>query len=77
MRGLDTDRLEPGDRLHLSGGVELEYTKVRRPCFVLDAISPRLKEVVVGRCGGYAKVITGGEVRAGETIEVRRDGGGS
>jgi MOSC domain-containing protein YiiM len=72
VRGLDTDALAPGDRLRLSGGVELEYTKVRTPCFVLDAVSPQLKEVVKGRCGGYAKVITGGEVRAGETIEVQR-----
>lgn len=72
VRGLDTDALQPGDRLTLSGGVELEYTKVRKPCFVLDAIDPDLKKAVVGRLGGYARVITLGEVRAGETIEVQR-----
>lgn len=71
VRGLSVDELEPGDRLALSGGVELEYTKRRNPCFVLDAIDPALKEVVVGRCGGYARVVCGGEVRPGETIEVR------
>ena len=71
VRGLSVDTLQAGDRLQLSGGVELEYTKIRKPCFVLDAISPQLKEVVKGRCGGYAKVITGGEVHAGETISVR------
>ena len=70
VRGLSVDELSPGDRLRLSGGVELEYTKLRKPCFVLDAVSPQLKEVVKGRCGGYAKVITPGDVRAGETIEV-------
>ena len=69
--GLDADALRPGDRLRLSGGVELEYTKVRKPCFVLDAVNPRLKEVMVGRCGGYARVITAGEIRPGETIDVR------
>ncbi len=71
VRGLNVDALQPGDRLSLSGGLELEYTKARKPCFVLDAIDPQLKKVVVGRCGGYAKVIISGEVRAGETINVR------
>ncbi len=71
VRGLDVEGLEPGDRLHLSGGVELEFTKARKPCYVLDAIDPRLKEVTVGRTGGYAKVTTPGEIRPGETIEVQ------
>lgn len=73
VRGLDVDELAPGDRLRLSGGVELEYTKKRTPCYVLDQISPQLKKAVVGRCGGYAKVVTAGEVRPGETIH-RADG---
>ncbi len=71
VRGLEVDALAPGDRLRFSGGVELEYTKPRSPCYVLDAISPQLKEVVKGRCGGYAKVVTAGEIRPGETIEIR------
>jgi MOSC domain-containing protein YiiM len=71
-RGLDVDELEVGDRLRFSGGVEIELTKVRKPCYVLDAIDPRLKEVIVGRCGFYAKVIRTGEIRAGETIQVNR-----
>jgi MOSC domain-containing protein YiiM len=73
VRGLEVDDLQVGDRLRLSGGVELEYTKSRSPCFVLDSISPRLKEVVKGRCGGYAKVITPGEIRPGETIDVEHE----
>ena len=74
VRGLDADGLEVGDRLHLGGGVELEITKTRKPCFVLDAISPKLKEVIVGRCGCYARVIRGGQVRPGESIAVRHAG---
>ena len=70
VRGLDVEALEPGDRLQLSGGVQLEYTKKRKPCYVLDAIHADLKDAIRGRCGGYAKVITGGELRAGETIEL-------
>ncbi len=70
VRGLDVEALEPGDRLVLSGGVQLEYTKKRKPCYVLDAIHVDLQDAIRGRCGGYAKVIEGGEVRPGETIEV-------
>ncbi|MHC5113159.1 MAG: MOSC domain-containing protein [Planctomycetota bacterium] len=73
-RGLDVDTLEIGDRLHLSGGVELELTKRRKPCYVLDAIDPTLKEVIVGRCGFYARVITPGRVEPGERIAVERHG---
>ena len=74
VRDLNVDALQPGDRLRLSGGVELEFTKIRKPCYVLDPISPQLQKVVMGRCGGYAKVIRTGEIRAGETIDVRHGG---
>jgi MOSC domain-containing protein YiiM len=70
VRGMQVDALAPGDRLRFGGGVELELTRRRKPCFVLDVIDPRLKEVIVGRCGFLAKVIVEGEVRAGEAIEV-------
>ena len=70
VRGLDVEALEPGDLLRLSGGVQLEYTKKRKPCFVLDAIHEDLKDAIRGRCGGYAKVVEGGEIRPGETIEL-------
>jgi MOSC domain-containing protein YiiM len=70
VRGLNVDALEPGDRLRFSGGVELELTKKRKPCYVLDAIDPRLKDAIAGRCGAYAKVVATGRVRAGETIAV-------
>jgi MOSC domain-containing protein YiiM len=71
VEGLQVDELRPGDRLVFAGGVELEYTKARRPCYVLDAISPQLKTVVAGRCGGYARVITAGRIGAGERVERR------
>jgi molybdopterin-guanine dinucleotide biosynthesis protein A len=72
VRGLQVDDLEIGDRLNFSGGVELELTKKRKPCYVLDAIDPRLKEVIVGRCGFLAKVLAPGPLQTGETIEIRR-----
>ena len=70
IRGLNVDALHIGDRLCFCGGVELEITKVRKPCYVLDAISPRLQGAITGRCGCYARIITAGRIRSGETIEV-------
>jgi MOSC domain-containing protein YiiM len=69
-RGLDVDSLEVGDRLRFSGGLEIELTKRRKPCYVLDAIHPELKRVIAGRCGYMARVITPATLRPGETIEV-------
>ncbi|MBI5150614.1 MAG: MOSC domain-containing protein [Candidatus Omnitrophica bacterium] len=67
---LNVNALPLGTVLDFSGGVQLEITKVRHPCYVLDAIDPRLKEVIIGRCGMYAKVVREGILRAGERIEV-------
>jgi MOSC domain-containing protein YiiM len=70
VRGLNIDARAVGDRLVFSSGVEIELTKVRKPCYVLDAIDPQLKEVIVGRCGFLAKVIRTGTIRPHETIEI-------
>lgn len=71
-RGLDVDELDVGDRLRFAGGVEVELTKKRKPCYVLDSISPDLKRVIVGRCGFYARVLVPGMLRPGEQIHVTR-----
>lgn len=70
VQHLGADDLQIGDRLHFSGGLEVEVTKMRKPCYVLDAINPQLKETIRGRCGCYGKVITTASIRAGETIAV-------
>ena len=72
VRGLSVDELDLGDRLRLSGGVTLELTKRRNPCYVLDAIDPDLKNVIVGRCGFYARVVEPGSLCPGERIRVER-----
>lgn len=72
VRNLHVDALAVGDRLVFEGGVEIEITKHRQPCYVLDAISPDLKRVIIGRCGVLAKVMREGMVCVGESIEVIR-----
>ena len=70
VRGLQINTLPLGIILKFSGGVVLELTKVRKPCYVLDAIDPRLKETIAGRCGLYAKVLREGILTRAETIKI-------
>ena len=70
VANLDINALPLGTRLEFAGGVVIELSKVRQPCYVLDAIDPRLKEDIVGRCGYYASVIREGELKMGEMIHV-------
>lgn len=69
VRHLQVNRLPVGTVLEFEGGVVLELTKVRKPCYVLDSIDPRLKEAILGRCGLYAKVIKEGRIYPGARIE--------
>lgn len=72
VQALDVQSLSAGDRLVFEGGAALELTGIRKPCYVLDAVDPRLKESVVGRCGFMARVVTPGELRPGQSITVQR-----
>jgi len=64
-----------GDKLLFSSGLEIEITKVRTPCYVLDSISPELKRIMWNRSGMYAKVLTEGTVAAGDTLTIDKCGG--
>ena len=68
--GLNVNALVLGTVLNFSGGVKLEISKVRNPCYVLDAINPKLKEVIINRCGMYAKVLKEGTICIGEIIHI-------
>ncbi|MBL8013229.1 MAG: MOSC domain-containing protein [Candidatus Omnitrophica bacterium] len=70
VANLNVNALPVGTVLNFSNGVVVELTKVRKPCYVLDAISQSLKNDILGRCGIYAKVIRDGFLTEGETISV-------
>lgn len=72
VRNLRVQKMPVGTILEFSGGVALELTKERQPCFVLDAIHPQLKEAIKGRCGFYAKVVREGILYRGETIVAQK-----
>ena len=76
LRGVGVQLLTTGDRLSFDGGVTLEITRVRPPCYVLDAISPRFKRILWNRIGMYARVLDAGELVKGAVVAVERSGDG-
>lgn len=73
VKNLDVNNLPAGTVLAFSGGVVLEISKVRKPCYVMDAIHPKLKEDALGRHGMYARVIVEGILGIGETIAIHQN----
>ncbi|MEF2280045.1 MOSC domain-containing protein [Deinococcus sp. YIM 134068] len=78
-RGLDLLALPRGTRLHLGTGAVVEVTGLRNPCAQLDAFRPGLLTAVLDRdeggqlvrkAGIMGVVLHGGEVKAGDGIEV-------
>jgi MOSC domain-containing protein YiiM len=69
VAGLGVQQMAPGTLLQI-GHVIARLEQPRKPCYVLDAIHPRLKDVVVGRCGYMASVVREGEIRPGMPIEI-------
>lgn len=67
--GLNVQQMSPGTLLRI-GDVVARLEQPRKPCYVLDAIDPRLKEVIVGRCGYMASVLREGVIRPGMSVEV-------
>lgn len=72
VRGVDVQGLTPGDRLRFESGPVLELASVRKPCYVLDAIHPDLKNAVVGRCGFLCRVVETGVLTPGQRVTVER-----
>lgn len=71
VRHLKVNSLSIGTILKFSGGVQLEITRVRAPCYVMDQINPQLKEDANDCHGMYAKVLREGELKVGESIEIK------
>lgn len=70
LRNVHVQQLSPGTRLCLGETVVIELVEPRKPCFVLDAIHPRLMKVVDGRCGYLARVLREGTIHTGAHVAV-------
>lgn len=70
-QGLDFTQLKVGDMLSLGGGkVLLEITQFGKECHYGCAIRQKIGDCVMPRRGVFAKVLKGGIVSPGESIEV-------
>lgn len=69
--GLDLNKLKVGNILSLGGGkVLLEITQFGKECHYGCAIRQQVGDCVMPRRGVFAKVLKGGVVSPGESIEV-------
>lgn len=68
---LGVQHMPPGTLVAV-GDVVLRLETPRKPCYVLDAIDPRLKDAIVGRCGYMASVVREGAIRPGMAIHLRQ-----
>jgi len=78
--GIDLLALPAGTRLAIGDDVVLEVTGLRNPCVQIDRFQQGLMKAVLGRTpdgalvrktGVMSVVVTGGEVRAGDTISLQ------
>lgn len=67
VEGLCVQDLPAGTLLKI-GDVLIRLEAPRKPCYVLDAIDPQLKEAIAGRCGYMASVVHPGTIKPGMTI---------
>jgi MOSC domain-containing protein YiiM len=66
VKGLDVEALQPGDRIQLGAAV-IEITKPRTGCDRFEAFQGKSR-APVPEMGMMAKVITGGDIRLGDTV---------
>jgi MOSC domain-containing protein YiiM len=66
--GLNVNGLSPGERLRIGCAV-LEVTAVCTPCDQLEKIRPGLRRELYGRRGMLCRVIAGGLIQRGDSIE--------
>jgi MOSC domain-containing protein YiiM len=67
--GIDLQKLARGTRLKV-GECVVEITDVRIPCGQLKKWDVDLPELIVGRSGWVARVVSEGVVRPGDTVQV-------
>jgi MOSC domain-containing protein YiiM len=66
--GINVNGLAPGQKLRV-GGARLEVSAVCGPCDLMEKIRPGLRRELYGRRGMLCRVVEGGIIRRGDTIE--------
>lgn len=66
---IELDSLKPHTRLRI-GETELEIVERRTPCRSIARIDNRLPKRLYSQCGQLARIIKGGAVQPGDTVEI-------
>ena len=66
--GMNVNSLQIGQQLQI-GGARLEVSAVCTPCDQMEAIRPGLRKELCGRRGMLCRVLEGGVIRRGDSIE--------
>jgi len=69
-KDFDLHSVKVGDRLKIGYGVILEITQIGKECHTRCAIYNKIGECIMPERGVFATVIHGGEVKAGDQIEL-------
>ena len=67
--GINVNGLTLGQRLRVGGEVTLEVSRVCTPCDQLEKVRPGLRRELYGRRGMLCRVVEGGVLRPGDSIE--------
>jgi MOSC domain-containing protein YiiM len=76
VRGLSVMTLPVGARLQVGAGAILEITQIGKACHKGCAIREQVGDCVMPREGAFARVLKGGLVKPGDTVEVKDVPGG-
>ena len=66
--GFDLRAVKLGDRLRIGGSALVEVTQIGKECHTRCAIYYKVGECIMPEQGVFARVITGGEVKVGDSI---------
>jgi MOSC domain-containing protein YiiM len=67
--GFELEALKVGDRVRVGQAALLEITQIGKECHTRCAIYHKVGECIMPERGIFAKIIQGGEVKAGDAIE--------
>ena len=67
--GIDLCAVKPGDRLE-AGEVELEVTQIGKHCHDRCRIYEQVGDCAMPREGVFARVVSGGEIKPGDTVRL-------
>jgi len=72
ITGIDREIGKPGSRFRFGSAI-VEVTLPRTGCDRFEMIQGKSKQLVIGRLGVLARVVTGGEVAVGDAVEAIAD----